>query len=121
MKASLKLERIGDNSDYGVVGRLVGYSHPKPWVARITGLDLHYKFKRVFLKPKVDYTHSNSKGTRGVYYYFILESGEAYEVYDMINWTKRDRYFCTVKENGDIMRLKEAEVAAMFPEDSDWD
>lgn len=121
MKASLKLERIGDNSDYGVVGRLVGYSHPKPWVARIIGSDLHYKFKRVFLKPKVDYTHSNSKGTRGVYYYFILESGEAYEVYDMINWTKRDRYFCTVKWNGDIMRLKEAEVAAMFPEDSDWD
>lgn len=99
---------------------LAGYTPKRPWCAQIIGSDLHYKFKRVFLKPKVDYTHSNSKGTRGIYYYFILESGEAYEVYDMVNWTKRDRYFCTVKENGDLIRLKEAEVAAMFPEDPDW-
>lgn len=78
---------------------------PSAWVAEITGLDPKYKFDRKFLKYKKDYSRSNSVGSRGVYANYILESGHIYDIKD-----HKDRYYCTVDDDGRVMRLNETEV-----------
>lgn len=78
---------------------------PSAWVAEITGLDHKYKYKRNFLPYKKDYSRSNSVGSRGVYAVYILETGKIYEIKD-----HKDRYYCTVTDNGNIVRLSEDEV-----------
>lgn len=134
MKATLKIEAFGDGIAQEIrmmeglicaIGgkKLWGESEkfPRPWVAHIMGRDLKFKYKREFLKPTKDYTHANSKGTRGVFLWYILESGNIYEVNQQISWKNWDRYFCTVDEEGDILKLEESDIDdAMFPEDPDW-
>lgn len=136
MKAVLQLELFGDNASSSIRAmesiyrsmpggkELWGPSErfPRPWVAQITGKDLKYKLKRNFLNPKKDYTHSNSKGSRGIFLVYILESGCIYEVNSQISWKNWERYFCTVDEQGDIIRLEESDLDdAMLIEDPDWD
>jgi hypothetical protein len=78
---------------------------PAAWVAEIIGTDPKYKFNRQFLRFKKDYSRANSVGSRGVYANYILESGKVYEIKD-----HKDRYYCTVTDNGNIVRLSEDEV-----------
>lgn len=78
---------------------------PSAWVAEITGADPKYKFKREFLRFKKDYSRANSVGSRGVYANYILESGKIYDIKE-----HKDRYYCTVTDNGNIVRLSEDEV-----------
>jgi hypothetical protein len=126
MKANLKLERI--DAEYGGIGggylatiRMIDSQlvtrtllegikkHNSCWVAEIIGRDPKYKYARCFLHGKVDYAHSNSKGTRGVYLNFILEDGHIYDVSSPQSWKKTDRYYCKVI-NGEIIQIKEEEV-----------
>ncbi len=124
MKAALELELFGDDSlDYirgnkkmfdsflpGFWDALFGpVPHPE-WVAEVTGLDSKYKFARTFLRYKKDYSRSNSKGSRGVYAEYILESGKIYEVKATVAWGRFSRYFCKVDGNGDIIKITETEV-----------
>ena len=117
MKASLKIEAIGDDADQSLrfftdltnmlvpgLGDVTFGEKPKPsyWVAQITGVHEKYKYERKFLKGKKDYTHSNSKGSRGVYVYYLLESGNVYEVKQPVSWKNTLRYFCIVTEEGEI-------------------
>lgn len=123
MKATLGIENIHIFSDemklYGFICDCVlpgskKYVVPKfknrCWVAHIVGSDEKYKFKREFLKPKTDYTKSNSKGSRGVYLWYLLESGNIYDVSETTSWKNVDRYFCKVSEDGDIIKITEEEV-----------
>lgn len=66
----------------------------KPWVARIEGLDLKYKYKRNFVEGKIDFSEANSKGSRGVYLYFLVEEGQLYEVFYKTSWQKSVKKFC---------------------------
>lgn len=75
------------------------------WVAEIIGLDSKYKYRREFLRHKKDYSRSNPRKLSGIYAEFILESERIYEVKDFKN-----RYFCTVSDDGDIIKLNESEV-----------
>lgn len=126
MKATLNLEFIGADTyqkfsaitkmynglapgvgDYLIGGTPKGM---KPWVAEITGSDDKFKLSRSFLKPNWDYKNANSKGSRGVMLWFILESDKLYEVYARASWKNSNRYFCTVNVTGDIYYLNDEEV-----------
>lgn len=124
MKALLRLEIIGDDTNRlmkfyknifndcipGLGDFVIGKTPPSCWVAKIIGFDDKYKYSRCFLKSKKDYTHANSKGSRGVYAEYILESGVIYEVYEKVSHKRAVRYFCTVSDAGDIIQLSEKEV-----------
>ena len=116
MRAILKIECINDN--YGMPPELLlyvpmvndGKQLPKRyWVAEITGTDPKWKYKREFLPYKKDYAEANSKGTRGVYAFYILDEGKLYEVKKPVSQVRHERYFCTVVD-GSIKRLEDGEV-----------
>lgn len=124
MKATLKLEVIGDNTHQhlklwtsvinealpGVGSALLGNCPPSCWVAEITGTDHKYGFDREFLRGRKDYSKANSIGSRGVYLWYILESGRYYEVKERTSWSGSDRYFVKVTMGGDIERVSKSEV-----------
>lgn len=119
MKNILEIELIGDNVSQlcrlyrtvtneaipGLGDMTFGSMPPSGWVAEITGFDPIYKYKRNFLRYKKDYSRSNSKGSRGVFAEYLLESEKIYDVKD-----NKRRFFCKVTENGDIKHVKEEEV-----------
>jgi hypothetical protein len=82
-------------------------SKPKPsyWVAKIMGHHDVFIYKREFLRGKKDYRKSNSKGSRGVFIWYILESGFVYEVKAPLSWKNTERYYCIVTEEGEIQRV----------------
>lgn len=121
MKASLKIEAIGDDTEQfishirklsrSLARDFIGEIPRRSWCAEVTGRDPRYGYQRVFLRCKKDYRESNSKGSRGVYKLYILESGEhVYEVSNPVSWRNTDRYFCRVTDDGDIVRIEQKEV-----------
>lgn len=127
MIATIRLEAIGDscvalgdalrkNKIFKVL-RLPAYKQPfvfdpgrRPWVARLTGVDRNGNLKRAFLDPNKDYREAKKSGDHGVYCTFVLRSGNVYEVHELINWTKRRRFFCFVDANGDAKEIELEEV-----------
>lgn len=113
----VKLEAIGDDAhqykklirrgdiDPDFRRQLTPREHlrSQPWIARLTGLDQQFKFKREFVRGQKDYSQANSVGSRGVYIYYALTSG-IYEVNAPLSWSRTDRYFCRVKD-GQIIRM----------------
>ena len=88
----------------------IGVPPRSSWAAEITGPDEKYGRKREFLRPKLDYSRSNGKGSRGVFAEYILESGKIYEVLSRETWKRSRRYFCTVTLEGDISEISEEEA-----------
>lgn len=120
MRAYLELELVGDdtyqlfkfykNVTEGLIGlgnEVFGKVPPTAWVAEITAFDAKYKYTRHFMRFKKDYSRSNSKGSRGVYAEYLLESGQIYEVKE-----RKERYFCKVDDAGEIVKITEEEVIA---------
>lgn len=125
MKASLKIECIGNGYDQThklfksilteatnaeIAECTFGTFKASYFVAEITGLHPKYGYERRFLKPQRDYRSASSTGNRGVYAYYILESGKIYDVLKPVSWKNSHRYFCTVDEDGDIITLEKKEV-----------
>ncbi len=124
MKATLSLEFIGaDSADWhnamtkqfnqiapGFGDYFVGRANTGPWVAEILGRHSHFKLDRRFLPSKRDYSRANSKGSRGVYLWYILESDKLYEVNARVSWKNTNRYFVAVDESGGIYHLTNEEV-----------
>lgn len=122
MRAVLKLEHIGDHyfayAKYGkrrhdVFERevwLKGMARPslKPWVARLTGLDSRYGFKREFVRGVKDYSEATGLGARGVYEYIVLREG-VYEINERVSWNRARRYFIRVEES-EIEEISKEEV-----------
>lgn len=80
------------------------------WAAEITGTDPKYKYQRSFLKRKKEYSRGNSKGSRGIYAEYILETGRLYEVKEQKSWSRFERYFCKVNDDGEVLKIDETEV-----------
>ena len=123
MKAYIRGEAIGDdaiqlsrfyegmlNMILPNLGTAICHMPSNIWAAEITGFDPKYKYKRKFLRGKKDYSHANSKGSRGVYVEWVLESGRIYQIKRPVSWNNVECFFCTVNENGDIISLSEQEV-----------
>ena len=124
MKATLELEFIGANSaDFinslcgqfdrikpGLGDAFIGRPAPGPWVAEITGRYPSGKLKRTFVRSKRDYSRANSKGSRGVWLWFVLESDKLCEVHARTSWKNSTDYFCAITVTGDIYTLSDDEV-----------
>ena len=106
MKHSIALEWIGERHDREAKlwrsvaemaipgsGELFRVPSRRPWIAEITGFDIKYKFKRVFVDSKKDYSNSNSKGTRGINLVFIVEEGKIYQVFENLSWNRTNKYY----------------------------
>lgn len=105
--ASLRLEAIGDN-----LPRAARATRSRPWVARIVGIDERFGLAREFVRGQKDYRDANSVGSRGVYYYYLLEPG-VYEVCSPESWQRTERYF-VASHRGEIVRIERGEVEAWF-------
>lgn len=124
MKAVKEIELFGEDTralfkfytgviNDGVPGlgdRMIGGLPSSGWAAEITGTDPKYKYARCFLKPKKDYSRANSKGSRGVYAEYVLESGRIYEFKEQVSNKRVIRYFCTVDDEGNVKDILESEV-----------
>lgn len=107
-----KIYRACFDAGGGAFGRayfdkFIGMPPRSSWVAEITGPDEKYGLKRSFLRCKLDYSQSNSKGSRGIFAEYILSQGKIYEVKSQETWSRFRRYFCIVNSNGDIMEIGE--------------
>lgn len=87
--------------------KYLGMPPRSSWVAEITGPSEKYGLDRTFLKGKMDYSKSNSKGSRGIFAEYILSQGKVYEVKEQVSWGRSIRYFCTVGDQGDIIKIDE--------------
>ncbi|MFA5348517.1 MAG: hypothetical protein WC294_10290 [Methanoregula sp.] len=116
MKSTLGLEMIGGKplrSHTGIhqIDDLFDLPYPC-WCAEIKGFGIKFRFDREFIQGKNDYSRANSKGTRGIFCYYILESDHIYEVKEPLSWSRAERYFCRVSDDGEIVRITEKEVEA---------
>lgn len=114
MFGHLKIECIGKHSfaigTPGILKRIgLNLVSNKYWVAEIVDFDDKFEYKRKFLRPKHDYSESNSKGSRGVYANYFPEYHKIHEVSSPQSWKSIDRYFCMFDEDGEH-RLTEEEV-----------
>lgn len=118
-----KMFEVVGGGDFGMIlfDAHCGIPPLSSWVAEVTGPDEKYGLARTFLRGKMDYSKSNSVGSRGVFVEYILSPGKVYEVKSQETWCRASRYFCTVGEEGDIIQL-DAETAchnmgALTPEE----
>lgn len=81
-----------------------------PWVNELTGVMLSGAFLSRRLKPKADYTHANSKGTRGVWLFWTLECGPVYQARYRTTWTDWHERILTVAPDGRILDVTEEEA-----------
>lgn len=124
MKNVLHLELFGEDTRYlmnswtkmiddiepGLGTATIGTMPASSWVAEIIGLHPKYKLERKFLKCNKDYSQSNSKGSRGIFAEYVLESGKVYDVKEQSTWKNSKRYYCTVCDDGEIKKMTEEEV-----------
>lgn len=85
-------------------------SRPRPWCARLSGLDAKYGFKRDFVRGTYDYSRATRKG-KNVYVYFALAPG-LYEFYRPVSWKHESREFLRVDDNGDVHYIEREEVVS---------
>lgn len=115
MFGHIKIECIGEykhESRYSrKILRNLGLTIPnaRRWVAEIDDFDEKFKYKRIFLQPKYNYSESNSTGSRGVFASYFPEYGKIYEVSAPVSWKATLRYFCEFDEDGEH-ELTEDEV-----------
>lgn len=84
----------------------------RPWVAEIVGYHERWRYDRRFLRPKVDYSQANSTRSRGMWFWWTLESGHFYQADYQTTWHDRTRKFLIVTEDGDLSDATEEEVRA---------
>jgi hypothetical protein len=120
MRAVIKLEFIGENyhaykrsgkfhEPTERYGEYLGFDQSRPWVKRISGYDEEkMNFIGDFVKGQIDYSQSNSTGSRGVYLYYPLKEG-IYEVNERKTWTRVRRYF-TLVVGSEMVEIDREEV-----------
>jgi len=86
----------------------------RPWVAHLAGYDPKFKFKRDFLDGQVDYALADTSATHGVFMFFILQDGQAYEAHNPIDGRFPQRFFCTPDSAGGIKLIDEAEARRLI-------
>ena len=123
MKATLKLHAIGENKRREFEGWLRSNHYnkiftkaipPPCWVAEVTMVDGVIVRNR--LPHTTDYSFTNGTGSRGTYLWYILESGKIYEVNERVSWSRSERYFISVDEQGDFLHMSQDEVRQCLKE-----
>lgn len=94
-------------------------ARPRPWVARLRGLDPRWGFQREFVRGVFDYTYARGKyGGRGIYVYWSLAPG-CYEVYRPISWRSEERFFIRVANDGEWHKIPREEVERCLSDTSE--
>ena len=106
----LELEAIGLRMKTSIANRTTNIRTDKkpPWVAKIIDFDTfgNFTFEREFLKPMVDYSRSNSVGSRDIYYYYHLYENNMYEIFEHSSWKHTSRYFAIIQGHNLIKKEK---------------
>lgn len=133
MKATYGVEAIGLNLDQEAAGLLVllegvtravgipdgvvtgredrqAVRQHTPWLAEITGPDRRYGWARSFLPARRDHADANSVGSRGVWFWWVLESGRYYECHCWPSWGGSERRYLRVDDSGDVVHVEREEV-----------
>ena len=97
MKTTLGLELFDGSAIYMREGIRKKISPQNPWVAEIVG-HTPTGYERRFVRSSRDYTKSNSRGSRGVYCWYLLDEGKIYQVQEQISWKNAIRYFCVIQD-----------------------
>lgn len=105
-RAPWEAEYIGQSAS-----RMAGWHQPAPWVAEIVGRG-QFGFRREFLRPNIDRSASNSKGTRGVMYHWALKLNRVYEAYRRTSWSASERMFLRANAEGTVDQISRKEVEA---------
>jgi hypothetical protein len=84
----------------------------RPWLARLTGYDPDFGFRREFLRPKEDWLDANRKGTRGVQCWWTLALNEVYEACWRVSWNDERRGFLRATPEGDVVTISREEAEA---------
>jgi len=123
MKAAIKIEAIGDNSyslfeQLGKISPLFGgttrpYGVSEVFCDRITG-EIHL----MAIRGRKDYSKANSKGSRGVYLNYVIESGHLYFVREAVSWKRIREYFCLASEDGEVVELNDTEAMSWLAKNS---
>lgn len=112
MKTTLSLEYFDVNQLYKREIEKAAMRKKNPWVAEILG-HTPDGYRRKFVERKRDYTHANSRGTRGVYCWYLLDEGKVYQVQEQISWRNFIRYFCQVRD-AQIVKITQEEVDSIL-------
>lgn len=124
MKGVFSAEAIGLPTSMDITARMCGierdmHRQTRPWVAEVTGRSRRYGYERRFVKPKVDYSGANSAGTRGVRYWWTLESGHLYQARYRTDWSMAATVrYLTVTDEGDVVDVPREEVDRWVSGDS---
>jgi len=115
VKAIFSAEAIGLDASTEITARIMGLSREmnrwhRPGVAELTGLSGEADYERRFLRPKADYTHATSTGSRGVWFFWTLEAGRIYEARYRTSWKDWAYRLMTVTEHGEIKDVTVEEV-----------
>lgn len=115
MKATVSAEAIGLHSRERdpLVRALLGNDPQqlRPWCAEITSHDPAYGYQRTFLRPRRDYSRANSAGSRGIHFWWTLETGQLYQLCSRESWTGRmHRRWLVVTDDGDTRELTQKEA-----------
>lgn len=94
------------------------YGGRQPWVARLTGIDERWGFKREFIQGIYDYSHGKRHHTRGVFIYWALPPG-LYEFSRPKSWKHHERFFGRVTETGQIVQMSREEMIECLKECSE--
>lgn len=124
MKAALKLEAIGQNyvrelrsfdrfcsDQIGIPFEKCPYRH---------GVWEISWGKAVPVRGDWDYSQANSKGSRGVYIIYILDSGKLYQVAEPVSWKRTRHYFAGVNDFGEIIEMDEKEAMEWLSRESEY-
>lgn len=98
MRTYIKIEDIRPK-DFEFL-KSFGLFKSRAWVAEIVKISSG-NFKRNFLCAKIDYSESNSAGSRGIYKEFLLEYLKFYEISCPISWQHTDRYYAYFNDEGE--------------------
>lgn len=123
MKATIGLELIGDNirSDFGIFEDVIDEASGVPGLGRLVSGGYKPRstcFEIVSFTPwetrncprKIDYSRANSKGSRGVYAWYTLESGHLYYIRQATSWKSEEVFYATVSDDGEIIKMTRAEA-----------
>jgi hypothetical protein len=127
MKGTIRLELIGANTYDSIrsfermLAMIGARTSPedrissRAWVAELYR-DIHGGLRYSFLTGKRDYSQANSKGSRGVMVWYVLEEDKLYLVSAPQSWKCNEVYYAAVTPRGDIARLSKEDAEQWLKE-----
>lgn len=92
----------------------------QPWLAEVTGRCPDFGYRREFVPADRDYAKANSKGTRGVWFWWTLRVNRVYEAGYPLSHSKDARVFLRATPDGDVVEISKEEVESWLNSSPVW-